>query len=403
MADKKKLTDEDHDLLAELGVEVVAKKAVKYTALEQRIITGFEEIQKFVEEKGRLPESGEDKDIFERLYAIRLERIRSLEESQALLATLDHQNLLDNTNPDEGGSSDDLDDDELLAQLGVEQENESSITNLRHVKPRAEKRAAEEIANRTPCENFDDFKRLFEELKEDLRTGHKQTVQFKKNEGFTKASLKENQFIIIGGQFAYIAKVGEPLKAPNGENDARLRVIYSNQTESNILRRSLIRAMYKDDSSRFISVPDTGPLFSGQGSADDHESGTIYVLRSHSTHPTIQEHRDVVHKIGVTGGEVKKRIANAINEPTYLMAEVEIIATYKLANINRVKLENLFQKFFGAARFDIEIKDRFGKLVRPKEWFLVPLFIIDEMVDKIKDGTITDYYYDPTSAQLKKY
>ena len=215
--------------------------------------------------------------------------------------------------------------------------------------------------------------------------------------------LKKGQFLIIGGQIAHIAEIGETFKAPNGEDDARLRVIYANGTESNILLRSLIRAMYKDETSRFITEANSGPLFSGENSEDDTDSGTIYVLRSFSDHPLVKENRNIVHKIGVTGGDVKKRLTNAKYDPTFLMADVEIIATYKLANISRSKLENIIHKFFGAVKLDIEIKDRFGKPVKAQEWFLVPVFIIDEMVEKIKDGTISNYYYDPASVELKKY
>ena len=402
MAKDKKLTQEDDDLLAALGLQVDVKKSVKHTAREQRIIAGFEEIQKFVDENDRLPEFGEDKDIFERIYAVRLERIRSLEESKTLLSELDHQNLLDHNSTSVIDVSNDLNDDELLAQLGVEDNQEDSITTLRHVRSQAQKKQAEEIANRIPCENFEKFKPLFDELKLEIDSGYRKTLRFRKDSGFTKASIKEGQFLIVDGQLAYVDNIGEPIKAPNGENDARLRVIYGNGTESNILLRSLIRAMYKDESSRFISEPDTGPLFSGEHSADDHESGTIYVLRSLSDHPTIQENKDVVHKIGVTGGDVKKRVANAKNDPTFLMADVEIIATYKLANINRTKLEKIIHKFFASTRLDIEIIDRFGTPVTAREWFLVPLFVIDELVDKIKDGTISDYQYDHTLAKLKR-
>jgi len=403
MADKNKLTEEDDALLAALGVEVETKKQVKYTAKEERIIAGFEEIQKFVEEHGRLPEHGEDKDIFERLYAVRLEQIRQQKECRSLLEDLDYQNLLNGEYEQATGIPADMDDDELLEQLGVDLENENSITKLKHVKSRAEKRAAEEVANRTRCEDFDSFKPLFEAVKKELDTGFRTTIRFRKDAGFTKTEIRKGQFIIIGGQTAYIAEIGETFKAPNGEDDARMRVIYANGTESNILLRSLIRAMYKDETSRFITDSNSGPLFSGENSEDDQESGTIYVLRSLSNHPTVKENRDVVHKIGVTGGDVKKRLANAKNDPTFLMADAEIIVTYKLANINRAKLESIIHKFFGSARLEIEIKDRFGKPVKAREWFLVPVFIIDQMVEKIKDGTISEYYYDPASAGLKKH
>jgi hypothetical protein len=402
MAKKKKLTEEDDALLAELGIEVEVKKSVKHTPREERIIAGFEEIQKFVVEHSRLPEHGEDKDIFERLYAVRLDQIRKLEECRNLLKELDHQNLLHGDGKVDEDDLEDLDDDELLAQLGLDENDQDSITNLKHVKTRADKRAAEEIANRKACEDFEQFKPLFEVVKKDLNSGFRSTIRFRRDAGFTKTTLGKGKFIIIGGQTAYIAEVGDTFKAPNGEDDARLRVVYSNGTESNILLRSLIRAMYKDETSRFITDSKSGPLFSGENSADDQESGTIYVLRSLSENPTIKERRDIVHKIGVTGGDVEKRIVNAKNDPTFLLADVEIIATYKLANINRVKLENIIHKFFNPARLDIEIKDRFGKPVRAREWFLVPIFIIDELVEIIKVGDLSDYYYDPKSAELKK-
>jgi T5orf172 domain len=132
------------------------------------------------------------------------------------------------------------------------------------------------------------------------------------------------------------------------------------------------------------------------------ESGTIYVLRSKSNHPLIAQHREVIHKIGVTGGRLKTRFARANLDPTFLFADVEIVATYKLNNINRAKLETLLHRFFGAARLDLEIADRFGNPVKPREWFLVPLPIIDEVVDRIRDLTIVDYEYNPSTASLRK-
>lgn len=403
MAKDKILTEEDDELLAELGIEIESKKINGFTLHEERIIAGFEEIQKFVAEHGRLPEHGEDKDIFERLYAVRFDQIRKQEECRSLLKNMDYQNLLDGDFKPESDALDTMNDDELLAELGVNLDDKNSITELKHVRSRAEKKAAEEIANRTRCEDFEDFRPLFETVKKDIDTGYRNTIRFRKDAGFTKTSLKKGQFIIIGGQISYIAEIGETFKAPNGDDDARLRVIYANGTESNILLRSLIRAMYKDETSRFVTEPNLGPLFSGESNEDDLDSGTLYVVRSFSDHLLIAENRNIVHKIGITGGDVKKRIANAKVDPTFLMADVEIVATYKLANINRSKLEKVIHRFFSSAKLDIETKDRFGRIVKSHEWFLVPIFIIDEMVEKIKDGTVGNYYYDPSSVGIKKY
>ena len=399
---KASFTEEDAALLAELGVEAEAKKTSTRTPKEERIIAGFEEIQRFVEEHGRAPLHGEDKDIFERIYATRLDQIRRQAECTDLLMDFDHQGLLSGASGEQEEAAVNLSDVELLDQLGVSAPAEGDVTELRHVKSRAEKRAAEEIANRTICGDFEKFKPLFEAVRNDLDTSVRETNQFRKDAGFLKADIKKGQYYILGGQTAYVAEVGEPFAAPNGEMDARMRVIYSNGTESNLLLRSMQRALYKDETSRIISDPSAGPLFSENVEEDDTSSGTIYVLRSKSNHPTVKEHREVLHKIGVTGGSVEKRIANAAHDATFLLADVEIVATYELFNINRTKLENLIHKFFDAARLEIEIKDRFGNPVVPREWFLVPLFAIDEAVEKIKDGSITDYEYDPSSAKLTR-
>ncbi|TQN01313.1 T5orf172 domain-containing protein [Acidovorax temperans] len=179
-----------------------------------------------------------------------------------------------------------------------------------------------------------------------------------------------------------------------------MRVIYSNGTESNLLLRSLQKALWKDDTGRRLTSPSMGPLFSDETEPEDIETGTIYVLRSLSTHPYVAEHRELIHKIGVTGGKVETRISGADKDATYLLAGVEVVATYKLHNINRVRMENLFHRIFSNAQIDITIDDRFGNPVKPREWFLVPLQVIDDAVERILDGSITEFAYDPKKASL---
>jgi hypothetical protein len=394
------MTDLDLDeLRAELDDFAAPEKKGGRSAREERIIAGFEEIQCFFEKHGRAPQHGEDNDIFERLSAVRLGRLRALEECRSLLAPLDHQGLLTGAETAPATPAEAIDEDELLAELEGAA-GASDITELRHVRASAEKRAAEEIANREKCVDFEKFKPLFTQLQNDLSSRVRTTRPFVKDAGFLKADITEGQFFILGGQIAYVADVGETFKAPNGEFDARLRVIYSNGTESNLLRRSLQRALYKDEAGRRITEPTAGPLFADENDDGDLASGKIYVLRSKSDHPVVAAQRDVLHKIGVTSGDVERRIANAKLDPTFMMADVDIVATYELYNVNRVKLENLIHRIFDPARLDIAIKDRFGNPVIPREWFLVPLFVINEAVDRIKDGTITDYTYDPKAAAL---
>jgi hypothetical protein len=366
---------------------------------EERIIAGFEEIQRFVEKNGRKPGHSEDGDIFERLYAVRLDRLRAQEDCRSILAPFDHQGLLKGASVKSAVQADAMDEDELLAELEGAAGSQD-ITKLRHVRTSSEKREAEEIASREKCVDFDTFKPLFQQVQNDLEAGLRTTRRFVKDSGFLKADIQVGQFFILGGQTAYVAEVGEPIKAPNGETDARLRVIYSNGTESDLLLRSLQRALYKDEAGRRITEPSAGPLFEDQTGDGDQASGTIYVLRSKSDDPVVLANREILHKIGVTGGSVERRIANARLDPTFLMADVEIVATYELFNVNRAKLENLIHKVFGAARLNVEVKDRFDQPIVPREWFLVPLFAIDEVVSRIKDGTITGYVYDPKTAKV---
>lgn len=382
------------ELAAELAEFAPPEKKGGRSHREERIIAGFEEIQRFVDTHGRVPQHGENRDIFERLYAVRLDRLRALEECRSLLAPLDRQDLLVGGEGADTAPIETMDEDELVAEL--EDGNAAAdIMELRHVRTSAEKRAAEEVANRAPCEDFDRFKPLFQQVQHEIDTGVRETRPFE-----LKAEIQAGSWFIVGGQKAYVAEAGEIFTNAQGRSDARLRVIFDNGTESNLLMRSLQRALNKDEAGRRITEPVAGPLFSSQQADEDQASGTIYVLRSKSDHPTVAANRELVHKIGVTGADVAQRIAGARLQPTFLMADVEIVATYKLFNIKRSKLESLIHRVFGAAQLNIEIKDRFGNPVVPREWFLVPLFIVDEAVERIKDGTITEYRYDPSAAAL---
>lgn len=387
----------DRELLEALGVEVEVAKPKTLTARQERIIAGFEDIQRFYEEHGRAPRHGEERDIFERLYAVRVDRIRELPECRELLEPLDTQGLLRTTGVEDEGAEF-LDDDELLAKLGVPPSGVEDITQLRHVKSRAEIAAAEEIAQRKRCEDFDRFKPLFEAVRRDLDNGLRQTRRFGEN-----AAIQKGEFFVLGGQIAYIAEMPEELETTeHGHAQGRLRIVYDNGTEADNLLRSFVRALYKDETGRRITEPNAGPLFGGEAEDDDLESGTIYVLRSKSDHPFVAANRDLIYKVGVTGGAVETRIAQARTDATYLLADVEIAVTYKLFNINRTRLENVLHRVLAPARLDLTIEDRFGNPVQPREWYLVPLPLIDELVEKVRDGSIMDYEYDPQTAALRR-
>lgn len=383
------------ELLDELGVELADEQAGGYTARQERIIAGFEDILRFYEAIGHAPRHSHDGDIFERIYAVRLDQLRKLPaEDLSLLLPLDpHQLLSGSAAPMPAGS---LADDDLLAEL--EEPAATDISVLRHVKPLEERRElAEQIADRFPCKDFANFKPLFDQAQSELTTGVREAKRFIKD-----ASIESGDFFILNGQLVYVDSVGESWRREsNGATDARLRVIYANGTESNLLLRSLQRGLYKDENGRRLTQANLGPLFDNSIEPDDIPSGTIYVLRSLSTQPEITAIRDVLHKIGVTGGRVEDRICNAEKDATYLLAPVEVVATWKLANIRRFKFEQTIHRIFASAQLQLRLPDRFGIPVEPREWFVVPLPVINEVMERIQDESITGFVYDSAAGKLR--
>lgn len=386
----------NHDELYEaLSADFKApEKVVVQPKEERRIILGFEDIQNFYRTHQRLPINAPDRDIFERIYAVRLKNLRELKEHHELLAPFDIDGILDGKAVEDAvDATEDLSIDELAAEL--QDFAFEDITTLKHVRSPEERKAAEEIAHREKCEDFDQFAELFESINRDLSVDIRTTVPYSED-----PTVNLGDFFILGGQVAYVAEKGEEYEERPGRLNARLRVVFDNKTESNLLWRSLQRALSQDSTARRITKVDNGPLFSSEWEDGDQASGTIYVVRSNSEHPTIQAQRDLIHKIGVTSGKPERRIANAHKDATFLLAPAELVATYTLVNVPRNKFEQILHRFFAAAQLNLTIHDRFGQPIHPREWFLVPLPAIEDAIDRIIDGTIGDWQYDVGEARV---
>ena len=387
----------DKELLNALGIEVEKQTRSSLNSEEEKIISGFLEIRSFFEDNQRLPLNEADRDIFERKYAIRLKIILKNSSYKSLLQPYDQHGILDSSKSyDNLNVSEDIPDKLLLKKLGINK-NEEDISSLKYVRSSEERRIVDEFAKREVCQNFQEFKHFFEKLKIELKKNLRETFIIK-----NPPLIKPNLFFILGGQTVYVADVGTLFKQEYGISDARLHLIFDNGTESRMLLRSFQKALSLDSTSRGVTEYDLGPLFTDHKNNDDLESGTLYILQSESDLSIIKENRNLIHKIGFTKGSIKKRILNSKIDPTFLMAEVKVVASYKLYNIKSSMFENLVQKIFHRAKLNIQVKDRFGNLVSPKEWFLVPLEIIQDAIQKIIDGTITEYIYDPSEGKLVK-
>ena len=381
------------ELLDELGADYQPKENNELPATEEAILACLDDLKRFMAQHRRKPStSGED--VFERILATRLKAVAQNQEYQTIIQQADTKGLLaffENSDKD----LDEMDNAALLEELDIDVNADDDLTRLVHVKPH---QPTEEIGERIPCENFDDFKAIFTQVQNDLKNKTREALPYTSND----VSINKGDLFILHGQKTYIAEMGEIFVNNSGNKDSRLRVIYDNATESNILMRTLQRDLGVDKTARRISSSDAGPLFSDEAEEGDKSSGTIYICQSLSNNPEIAANRHRIHKIGGTSNQPEKRIADAENDPTFLLAKAKIVASYELVGINRVKLENLLHRFFDDARLDITIKDRFGKPVDPREWFLVTLECIEQAVEHIKQGTITEYYYDTETASVRK-
>ncbi|MCZ8081042.1 MAG: GIY-YIG nuclease family protein [Rhodobacteraceae bacterium] len=386
---------------------------------------GFQQVLDFFEKHHRIPSAQGDTDLQEKSLAARLARIKSVKIMLDAVKDMDTFGILDDGQPSQQedlsleaatdpvpveepekedlilASADDpalIDVPESLDDIFASMEvDEDSIFNLKHVRSFGEKKIVEPdfVSQREPCPDFDKYKLLFDEVSQQIKNGIREPLPFANEQ-----EISQGQFFILNGVLLYIAEVGEEFER-NGKKNARLKVIFNNGTLGNNLKRSIATELYKDVNGRRISDPKIGGLFSGTADLEDIGTGTIYVLRSLSEHPQIKKDNKLLHKIGVTKGNVKARISGAEKDPTYLRAPVQVVATFKVFNTKPHHVEKLLHTYFEAARANISLKTMFGDTVKSKEWFFLPLPTIKEAVKKLVDGELLDTYFDAESATIK--
>lgn len=359
------------------------ERALKVTSAD-RLKRGFLEIVEFRRAHERLP-SSTTREIAERRLGARLDGILASEEKIAALKPLDEFGLLET--PEAPASLDDLlggDDLDLLA-------DESGLLDVSDLPVRRQTYDSENAARREKAQDFERFEPLFKQKHAELRDGVSKLLPYP---GMTH--ILPGAFFVLNGVMLFIAEVGETeyKKTTVRENKReRLRCIFENGTESSMYRQSLgIRL--SDEDGRIV-VKSEPPEILG----DDQVSGYIYVLRSLSADPQIAGIKDL-YKIGFTRGSVELRIKDADKSPTYLMAPVEVVASYRTYNLKASALENLLHRVFAEVRLDISQVDRWGRDYDASEWFVVPRAVIDQAIQLIQSGAIVRYVYDATAQGL---
>lgn len=389
------------DIFAEedtLGL-LATKTTAPVRSSEEEIVVGqFAAINAFIDQHGFLPgstDNGREPSLQEYGLEGNLTAFRENDSYHALLSGLDRHELIGvaaivqalPTTIDAILASDDA----LLSSPAEE------IFTLKHVSNTPTSKASpDDIAKRRPCKEFERFAPIFAELKDDLKSGQRIAKPFEREN-----SVVPGAFFILNGIISYVADVDNRQRQRN-DRETRIRVIFDNGMEGNHLLRSFARMLYDDENGRQIieKAPEvSGPLFTGQPDAGDFGpvKGTVYVVESLSEDPNIVALKGRLYKIGFTTQDAAKRLSEAEKDPTFLCAKVQLRATFE-TNFNPHKLEQLLHQFFAHANFQVEVT--LGRPVNPKEWFVVPLDVVEETVKRILDRSIVNYRYDAVSRKI---
>lgn len=357
---------------------------VKRSSADQRLIDSFIEINEFYEANRREPTAGNDMEEF--MLASRLQAIRNSADKVKLLSPFDFYDLLKCGQSKSITVEDILGDDPL--DLLNDDDLDQSIFNLKYVK-KSERIRPDYVSRRNKCKDFQDYEGMFQSVHDDLRAGKRKLIEFKESD------LGEGKFFVLRGVLLFLEKSEHSEQEFNYDsgsrvrNDGRTRCIFDNGTESDMLYRSLYKALLKDGfsvSDREESRPDD------QITEDDVQNGYVYVLSSLSSNPQIAEMQNL-YKIGCCSGTVSDRIKNAVNEPTYLLSEVRIELTVRCFNINVFNLEGQIHNFFSKCNIAFEVTDNDGNKHYPREWFNAPLSVIEEAIRLAVSRHIDEYEY----------
>jgi len=366
-----------------LGLLEVKPQSPSARNENERLVSTFQEILEFYSKNNREPKQGGD--IQETALYFRLKGIRENEEKKLFLALYDSHNLLRG----EEIAVESIDDILNSDILGILDNDADDILILKHVSK--ETTMPDYIGRRKPCKDFVKFEHLFIDCQQDIITGKRKLLPFRNEQ-----QIDKGYFFVLKGIKLYVAEIGKR-EIENGKVNARLRCIFENGMESDMLLRSLAAELYKD--GRRITEHDD-KLLDGFNNitADDEETGFIYVLKSKSTDPKIKAIKNL-YKIGFSAVSVEERIKNAEKEATYLMAPVSVVTAFKCYNMDPHKMELLLHNFFGSSCLDVFVYDSNGKKCRPREWFIAPYDIILQAIHFVMNGEIVDYKYD-TAKQL---
>lgn len=395
--DKNKVLDDifNNDPLGLLNVN--AKKSTARTS-DERLASSFDEINDFIEKHEREPDPNPGNITEYKLYS-RLKSLREDEEKMMALEPRDKYGLFEFEKKEINSIEDIFEDD----MLGIFDDKNADLFEFKHTPKPDDRARADFVAQRVPCLSFEDYEYRFKEIHSDLVSGERKMIPFKYEH------LQTGNFYVHNGVILYFESVDfnksvQTFKSGVHQRpDGRTKVIFENGTESNMMYQSLYKALQSSGKSILQNKKKVNEQFLESFSditEEDKSSGYIYVLKSLSIDEQISSFSNL-YKIGYSKNPVPQRIKDAQNEPTYLMAPVELVSAYKCYNMNTQKFEQLIHNFFGASCLEVDVFDGNGRRHNPREWFIAPLDVIENAINLLVSGEILNYKYDPTTQLIQ--
>ena len=351
-------------------------------------VQALQEVETWVKENGRKPENTrtdlKERSMFHKLKGM-IKKYSKLKDYDSMgLLVQEEPNVYDqlekevkkDINTKEFSTLDDVLNDDSILFDGLEDltTSDPNFFDTKKVTRKSSKHT-EKAAQRKKMADFAEYKAMFQQVQRDLASGRRKMLPFKNYE------ILLHHYYVLSGQLIYIDAFGEDIEKndTNGNyRDKRVHVIYENGTESNVLYRGLGSSLYGRN-GKIVTELEIGEV---KLTSDDYETGYIYVVKSLSKDPQIAS-IDSLYKVGFTAGSVKKRIANAENEPTYLYAPVKLIEQFQVINLSAKSLETAIHHALANYQLDVEIKAPNGHMIVPREWFVVDLAKIEEVINLI--------------------
>ena len=398
---KKKLTIEDIFDDDDFGLLDSKAKTSSVKTDEERLIDSFEEINTFFDKNQREPNKS---SMSEYGLMAKLKNFRENEAQKKVLKPYDRHNLLGYVEIEKQTIDDILNDDDLGL---LDADKDLDIFKFKHT-PRPEERAeADFVAQRKPLKEkeFEKYEAMFQKVHKEIKEGKRKILPFTNIE----KNLHVGDFYLMDGLLLYLESANlkkEEWEQKSGNRirvEGRTRTIFENATYSNMLYRSLGKQIQKNGkliTNTYEKIEQDLFVNTGLVQEEDIQSGWIYILKSKSTNSQIANIKDL-YKVGFASNSVDERIKNARHEATYLFADVQKVATYKVYNRNADKLESLLHRFFANACLDIDLFNEKGQRLNPREWFVVPFEVIEETIQLILNENIVNYEYDTETKRIK--